>query len=206
MRTILITAYNDAMAPIGDLTSPLMQEYALRHGFEFFCSRVIPDGLHYWQKIGLTLGFLGSGMADRVIWLDADIVITNMDWTPPWFTGFQASLDWGTDAVDESCLSMCAYIVGMDMIQLFRDISDSYEKFKDVDFPEQSAARHCYREGGDYKFRMRTHPRRTFNAVPSQIGGAVDAWQKGDWLCHLTHVEFPRRVELFHEIRKEMVT
>lgn len=203
MNTAVLTAYNEAMAPIGDLTSPLMEAYARKHDFEFFCSRVIAPEMHYWQKITWTCALLESGLFERVIWFDSDIVVTNPEFDPPWFTGFQASLDWGSDAIDESCFSMCCYVVGVDMLDLFQDIRNAHHQFADEPFPEQTAARHFYRRGGDYKYRMRTHSRRTFNAVPNQIEGATDVWQPGDWVCHITHVSCVDRVRIFHEIMRE---
>lgn len=205
MTTALLTAYNSKMAPIGDLTSPLMKSYAERHGFEFFCSRVIPEGQHYWQKIWWTKSLLGGGIIDRVFWLDADQVITNPEWTPPWFSGFQASYDWGADAVDESCFSACAFVIGKDMLPFIEDVANLYHKFHDKDFPEQAAMRQCYLSGGEYKWRMRTHHRRLFNAVPKEVDPAVtEPWQKGDFAAHLTNLSVEKRVELFHEILSQL--
>lgn len=202
-RTLLFTAFDSAMAPIGDLTSPLMLEYANRHGMDFRCLRTngsIPDS--YWVKIFEVARLLPH--YDRMIWLDADIVITNPEFAPPWFTGFQASFDWGVDALDESQFSACCFVIGRDMQALIEDVTHSFSNFKDRDFPEQSALRHFYRNGGDYRFRMRTHSRRTFNAVPREISEeAPEPWEKGDWCAHLTHVSVEKRAELFHEIRRQ---
>lgn len=210
MNTLLLTAYNATMAPIGDLTSPLMLAYANRHGFDFKCARIFqPDCEPYWQKIWeIMRAFSRSNPVrkpyDRIIWVDADMVVTNMDFVPPWHTGFQASLDWGSDAVDESMFSMCAFVVGADMEPLIAAIANDYEAFKDCPFPEQTAARAQYVSDREFKYRMRTHHRRIFNSVPREISEeAPDPWQPGDWLCHLTHVGVSRRAELFHEIIKQ---
>lgn len=187
------------MACIGDLTSPRMLAYANRHGYDFHCTRNIRPGEHYWQKIWDALQFIH--IYDRIIYLDADQVVTNMDFVPPWFTGFQASLDWGTDAVDESCFSACGFIIGRDMHRFLEDMKELYSEYRSAEFPEQSAMRKLYREGKDYSFRMRTHPRRVFNAVPKEIcPEAPDPWQRGDWCAHLTHIEMSARAELFNTI------
>lgn len=203
MKTLLLTAYDSAMAPIGDLTAPLMLEYANRHGFGFHCARtnsVIPSS--YWIKIFEIAKLLPE--CDRIIWLDADQVVTNPDFVPPWHSGFQASFDWGMDANDESMFSACGFVIGRDMIPLVDALMNGYEQFKGRDFPEQSLLRHLYKDGSSYKFRMRTHPRRVFNAVPREISEeAPEPWERGDWCAHLTHVPVERRVELFHEIRRQ---
>lgn len=201
--TALLTAYDSTMAPIGDLTSPVMLNYANRHGFKFICARNMQDGIApYWQKIWEIRDLLHS--CDRVIWMDADILITNPEFVPPWFTGFQASFDWGIDAVDESMFSACCFVIGSDMRQFIEVVAESYETFKDRPFPEQAAMRHQYVNGDSFKYRMRTHTRRTFNAVPKEIcEDAPEPWEKGDFCCHLTHVTPERRAELFHEIRRQ---
>lgn len=212
-KTLLLTAYDSTMAPIGDLTSPLMLGYANRHGFDFKCMRLdgtIPHS--YWAKIfevhrslsPLTLYGRYYSCYDRVIWLDADQVITNPDFVPPWETGFQASFDWGNDATDESKFSACAFVIGKDMLPFIEAVAASYETFKDKPFPEQAAMRHQYVNGDSFKYRMRTHTRRTFNAVPKEIcEEAPEPWQPGDWCAHLTHVEVSKRAELFHVIREQ---
>lgn len=205
MRTILLTAFDDVMAPIGNLTSPLMLDYANAHGMDFVCVRNMRERVAtYWQKIWEIHGLFSASSCDRVIWMDADIVITNPDFVPPWHSGFQASFDWGLDANDESMFSACGFVIGRDMLPLIEDVVKHYLQFADRDFPEQSALRHFYKDGGGYKFRMRTHPRRVFNAVPREISEeAPEPWERGDWCAHLTHVEVERRVELFHEIRRQ---
>lgn len=202
MKTVLLTAYDDTMAPIGDLTSPLMLAYANRHGFDFRCTRNIAPGHHYWQKIWDTQIALDT--YDRVIWMDADQLITNPRWTPTWFTGFHASLDWGTDASDESQFSACAFVCGQDMIPFIDTVANLYSSYKDAPFPEQTAMRGQYVGGGEWKYRIRVHHRRQFNAVPKEISPDVpEPWQPGDWCAHLTHVPMERRAELFHIIVRQ---
>lgn len=205
MTTTLLTAYDSAMAPIGDLTSPVMLNYANRHGFKFICARNMRDGVEpYWQKIWEIRDIFANNIECRVIWMDADILITNPDFVPPWFTGFQASFDWGTDAVDESMFSACCFVLGSDMREFIEAVAASYETFKGRPFPEQAAMRHLYVNGDSFKYRMRTHSRRTFNAVPREISeDAPEPWQPGDFAAHLTHLAVEERVRVFHEIRRQ---
>lgn len=218
MTTLLLTAYDSAMAPIGDLTSPLMLAYANRHGFDFHCSRVFGNRIEtesepYWQKIWDIKMLMNRGnpcgkLYDRLMWLDADQMVTNPDWTPPWTSGFHASLDWGVDAVDDNHFSACGFVVCADSLNVIYATAAKHEEFEGVPFPEQAAMRR-FREYGDYSIKkslqenMHIHPRRVFNAVPTEIcEDAPEPWQLGDFCCHLTHLDVHSRVEVFYKIHR----
>lgn len=206
-HTLLLTAFDKVMEPIGRLTAPLMLDYANRHGFDFHCTRNLDtESAPYWQKIWDIAHFLKCHPCERIIWLDADQVITNPKWIPPWQRGFHASMDWGTDATESEHFSACGMVICADMLPLIQRVILSYEKFKDADFPEQSALRHVKNNAADWLTTwIKTHPRRTFNAVPIELcPTAPDPWQPGDFCCHLTHVPVEQRVEMFHEIQKRL--
>jgi hypothetical protein len=206
-NTLILTAYDAKMAPIGDLTSPLMLQYANRHGFDFHCTRNLDSGsAPYWQKIWDIAHFLKNGSTERILWLDADQVITNMDWTPPWHRGFHASMDWGTDATTDFDFSACGMVVCADMLPIIQRVVLCYSQFENVDFPEQSALRHVRKNGPDYLTSwMKTHPRRTFNAVPIELcPTAPEPWQPGDFTAHLTHVPVAERVMMFNTILRQV--
>jgi hypothetical protein len=206
-HTLLLTAIDKAMEPIGRLTTPLMLDYANQHGFDFHCTRNLDTGsAPYWQKIWDIAHFLREHPCERILWLDADQVITNPEWTPPWQRGFHASMDWGTDAVAAEDFSACGMLVCRDMLPMIQKVILCYSQFEHVDFPEQSALRHLKKNGPDYLASwMRTHPRRTFNAVPQELcPTAPEPWKPGDFACHLTHVPIEERVAMFHEIQRRL--
>lgn len=50
----------------------------------------------------------------------------------------------------------------------------------------------------------RIHPRRFLNAVPKEVDPTVqEPWQPGDFAAHLTNIPLEKRIELFHEIKKQ---
>lgn len=203
-RTLVLTGFDKAMEPIGRLTAPLMAEYANRHGFDFHCTRNLDtDSAPYWQKIWDIAHFLRNYPTDRILWLDADQVITNPEWTPPWQRGFHASMDWGTDATGEQDFSACGMLICSDMMPVIQRVVLSYSQFENVDFPEQSALRHVKASSAECLTSwMKTHPRRTFNAVPIELcPTAPEPWQPGDFCCHLTHRPVGERVAMFHQIQ-----
>jgi hypothetical protein len=212
MKTLLLTAYDEKMAPIGQLTEPRMAAWANRFGLTFMCDNKFPDGkVAYWHKVPLIIKALE--VFDRVIWLDADQMITN-----PYVstvlrlpeTGFHASKDWGTDALNDSYFSMCGFICHRDSLPLFQWLEHNEAEWIDKPFPEQEPMRYLYRSRSilsspEALCEMMTYPRRVFNAVPKQVHESVpEPWQGGDWCAHITMVDVPRRVEIFHEIRKQI--
>lgn len=202
---LLLTGYDAAMAPIGDLTSPLMLAYASKHGMDFLCVRNYPKDVRpYWHKLRLILDAFEKGY-DSVMWLDADQMITNPEIILPSPAGFNASLDWGADAVNESFFSMCGFVAKPESRFLFEWVLQHWLEYVDGDFPEQEPMRHLYRSSERARSVMGICPRRTFNAVPSEIGeGVIDPWRAGDFCCHLTHVPVERRVELFYEVMAQL--
>ncbi|MFA6961807.1 MAG: DUF273 domain-containing protein [Opitutaceae bacterium] len=78
-RIRIITAYDDAIATYGDIAAARMRDYAKRHGYDFVVYR---DGFDparppAWSKILFTLRALRG--VDWVVWLDADILIADLD-------------------------------------------------------------------------------------------------------------------------------
>lgn len=201
MSTLLATGFDQAMAPIGELTSPIMAEFAARNGFDFKVVRNIQDE----QMSGYCFGLLETALEierySRVIWMESDILITNLDYRIPELSpGLHVSRDWGDDAVDDDHFSTCAFIAHQDAEPLFRYLIMNEPEWRNQPFPFQEPLRRLRREHGWAKSLIHVHPRKMFNCVPSDILGAIEPWQEGDWLCHLTHIPVEKRVELFHKI------
>lgn len=194
------------MKPIGELTAPIMLHYANRHALDFNCIRSYPDGVPaYWHKMKLVIQAFKDGY-ERVIWMDADQLITNHDYVPTFQGGFHASLDWGVDAIEDHNFSMCGFVAFPNSLPLFQWVVD-HEEYLTQPFPEQTPMRHLHETDRDMRSLMTIHPRRMFNAVPKQVhGSVVEPWDKGCWMAHITMVEVPERVRIFHEIVKELTT
>ena len=201
MKTLLLTAYDNYMQPLGDLTAPLMLSYASRHCMDFRCVRQFPAGKPaYWHKIPCILEAFSDNY-DKILYLDADQKITNSDISPPGEFGFNASLDWGDDAYDASFFSMCGFTAFRDSISFFAWLQDHEEEWVNQPFPEQEPMRYLYRTFPVIQEKMCIHPRSAYNSVPIQVHESVVApWQEGDFAAHLTMLPMSDRVKLFHEI------
>ena len=165
MRTLVLTAYDDAFEPLGKITSPLMAVYAKQHGFDFECMRTSFVQCHpSWWKIYRLLSALVT--YDRVIWMDADIVVTNDLRIPPGESGYHCSRDWGEDATEPWMLSNCCFAAFPDSLPLIGWILDNRDNYS-KEFHEQEHMRAAARD--KFKDVITVHPPRVFNAVPIEI-------------------------------------
>lgn len=216
MTTCLFTGYNDAYAPLAELTCPLMVAYASRHGYDFDCYKNwslpayllpmdVPNRI-YWTGVVGALRKLKN--YERVIYLDADQMITNPDFEigPPEF-GFHISRDWGADAEAPWEFSACGFIAHRDCIELLEAVLQAEPEWRNKPFPEQAPLRNnaMIRMKNAIQPTIHVHPRRYFNAVPDAVcpGEVPEPWAKGDFAAHLTMLPLDKRIELFHEIKKQ---
>jgi hypothetical protein len=209
MKTLLFTGFNDAYRALGDLTVPPMLSYTSRHGFDFKCYRTpiiddIPNAI-YWTGVCGAIEAFGCGY-DRVVYLDADQMITNPDIVPQVAeTGVAISKDWGADAVEPWYFSMCGWIAHKNSAILFIKALQLEPDFREKSFPEQAPMQHLYRMVPWVPPMVQVHSRRMFNAVPKEVDPTVqEPWQPGDFAAHLTNLPLEKRIELFHEIKKQV--
>lgn len=202
MKSVLLTGYDDAMRTIGDMTSPLMERYAETWHMDFQCCRDYPPERHpMWYKVELVIEAFHDGY-DRILWLDADTIITNQFCSKVMHAGLHISRDWGEDA-SETDMSTCNFVAFKDTLPLWCLIASHHSNREFGQFHEQGAMRDFYKEHQWVRDMTTVYPRRVFNAVPQEVGpGIVEPWQKGDWLCHLTNIPNDRRVKLFKKITR----
>lgn len=199
MKTLVLTGYDDAFKELGEITTPGKEEYARRHGFFFYCMKSYPlKGHPSWWKMHHIPNLFHC--YDRVIWMDADIVVTNPEVVPPGESGYHVSRDWGQDSKEWYKLNNGCFCCFPDSVPIFRWVLDNREKYSQ-EFHEQNHLREYARheDGGD-GCQISVHPPRVFNSVPVEIHpSVVDPWRPGDWCAHLTMVALPERVRLAKE-------
>lgn len=208
MKHLLITSYDEAYAPLAELTVPLMEAFAAKRGFDFECVREslidVPYGIYWTGIVGVIKAFERG--YDLVLCLDVDQMVTNpMAPLIIHLDGFEASRDWGEDAIDYSFFSICGFTAASDTKFIFEAALALEPEWRDKPFPAQGPLQHVYRTVPEAKRMMRTAPRKKFNAVPDEVcpGKVVDRWLPGDWCAHLTNLPLPERVALFHEIKRQ---
>ncbi len=198
----LLTAYDQNCEGIGKLTEPLMEAYAKRHGLAFKVVRSFTSH-PCWQKLELIHDLIKTG--EPVLWLDADVIITNPELTP-WTLdlrgGLQCSQDWA-DTDGPYDFQTGTAVIHPDATPLYEA---AMELTRYSDHPQfgQTALRLCDTSG--WRFLINVHGRRVYNPVPEETGSdcgltVPEPWQEGDWLCHLTNLSMDRRVELFEKYK-----
>lgn len=208
MKTILYTGHDDAYASLAEITVPRMAAYAKRHGMEFQCITGpvddIPDAI-YWLKFSAAEGFLL--LYDRVIWLDVDQLITNMDAKiaiPDEAYGFHVSTDWGYDAIEPHHFSVCGFAAHRDSLPLFEAAWELEPTSRGKPFPEQEPMRQVVKSYVDMHNPpiCFVHGRKAFNCVPDAVCPAKvpEPWQPSDFAAHLTMLGVEDRVKLAKEI------
>jgi hypothetical protein len=205
MKRLLLCGYDDAMKELGDLTAPLMQAYASRHGYDFKCSRIYSkDVMPYWQKLYKVRDELDR--YDEVHWMDSDIVITDPSRTfhpDSNIADIFLSRDWGIDAIEMTDISSCHFLImgtasGRRLIDYAINLENNWpkEKLYDQDALRKSIV--------DTNTIFLPYARRIFNAVPIEVHeSAPEPWEPGDWTAHLTMLPMEKRIALFHKIREQ---
>lgn len=197
--TVVLTGYDETFDQLGRLTAPIMERYAVANHYDFRLRRERPAHVPpLWWKLNL----VRDALADykKVLWLDADMVVTNnlsIDHLP---YGINISKDWGADATELGHFSAGAYLISEGCATAIDWCLHGWREYMHSPFGDQDALRACFNEP-DYRPYFNILPRRTFNAVHPKVDPTVvEPWQPGDFLCHLTMVPLKRRIELFHEL------
>ena len=185
MKTLVLTAWTDDMHAVAEITSATKREYAHKHQYDYYGHLLErkPGEYPAWGKLGLVLKLLRT--VDRLLWIDADAFITNDEISLeqiPQIDGLTASRDWGPDAslFDFSSAGMILTQKAIPLLEL------AARKTQWANRPlwDQNALREAAR---DFRHLIHVLPRRTLNAVPQVLHPwAMEPWQAGDFICHLT--------------------
>lgn len=200
MKTILFTGFDESYRELATITCNRMGKYAMRHGIEFQAFTEPPPGLNiYWTGVARGLELLRDGY-ERVMYLDVDVIVANPAVAPPNLKGFNASKDWGPDAIEPWHFSMCGFCADESCIQLFEEAIEAEPAWRDKPFQEQATMQALFRHRCS-STQMTVHPRRVFNPVPLAVhSDVVDPYQNGDWLCHITMLPMEDRIRVANEI------
>jgi hypothetical protein len=198
-RHLVLTGYDDNMRAVGSWSSTCLCSYAIRHGYSFEVVRTFLSGSHpSWQKLRIIEERLARH--DAILWVDADVVVTNpaIDWTkiPETKDGLWLSRDW--DAVDRPDYFSAGVMIVFSCSESLDILKSAQEMTQWANTPlwDQCALQGVF--NSDEKLRSHIHvlPRRMLNSVPAMIQkGAAEPWEKGDFLCHLTGIGNDQRME-----------
>lgn len=201
MKTLVLTGADAAMKSVADLTAPVAEAYALRHGYAFERVTKYEPGTHpSWQKLRLIKERLS--LFDRIFWLDADTVVTDPLKSLRGFNhpGLTVSTDWTwpmpEDEIKHFSLGNFVFNQCPDSFEII-EAAIARSEWANVGLWEQQAIQEEYRANPDIRKHVLVLPRRALNAVvetPTTAG--PEPWQEGDFLAHLTNLPNEERVRL----------
>ncbi|HLB34165.1 MAG TPA: hypothetical protein VJK54_08025 [Chthoniobacterales bacterium] len=186
MKTLILTAWTDNIDWMVQFTSLSKNAYAERHGYEYQGCRFDyhPSQHPSWRKLVLIADLMPQ--FDRLLWIDADAFITNPSISLdqiPYVDGLTVSRDWGVDAglFDFSAGIMIVTRKAMPLLEL----ALTKREWENRPLWDQNALREASKS---FSSLLRILPRRILNAVPQELlPWAMEPWQEGDFLCHLTN-------------------
>jgi hypothetical protein len=221
MKTLVLTGCDRNMDCIGRLTAKNHQAYALRHGYDF--ERFTDyDGLPYapsWHKLHLLRDRLKE--YDRILWIDADAVITNplipVEILNDGLPGLTVSHDWSGkkgDIPPNRHFSMGNFVITKcdRSEQLVNRALELEAKFGNdpASLWEQACMQWLYdHDNHQWRSVFNIMPRRRLNSVPGDLPGLFDKpaepWEAGDFLAHFTWIPMQKRAELFPQYDYESI-
>jgi hypothetical protein len=205
---LVLTGYDNAIKPLGDLTSISAMIYAVRNSFDFHCERTYHSRMHpSFQKVECVL----SGLLTHryVIWIDSDAIVTNFDFTPitKCWPGINVSKDWGKQIdssgrkiPDYTHFSMGIFVATRAAAPVFWYLLQQKQWYFKIAL-EQAALQEGVENYGWIRDLVHVHPRRFLNSVDAHLGEIIDPetgrllhednpvlepWQPGDFICHVT--------------------
>lgn len=202
MNILILTGYDDAMASVGDLVAPQHAWYASLHGLPHECVRYYEPGTHpSWQKIRLITERLPH--YDAILWLDADVVVTNPQIHPEDFLphcGLIVSTDWTHPAPEDEIkhFSLGNFLITNcpESFELLR-LASLRTEWANRPLWEQQAIQEEYRANPTVRPWVKVLPRRRLNAVyATESTTGPEPWEPGDFLCHFTYLPNEERARL----------
>ncbi len=189
------------MARVGRRTSGCKQAWAARHGYAYKCNTEWRPCSHpSWQKLRIVSDALTE--YERVVWLDADVVITNpmisaddlgVPGAPLTVSRdvFRAARE--PDVPHYFSMGNFVMIQGDAATDLLRRASEKIQ-YENKPYWDQTAMWDVSREIGISHIAIR--PRRVLNSVPMEChSDAAEPWQPGDFLAHFTGLSNDQRLQ-----------
>jgi len=224
-RVLLLTGYTDlnpisddnTMKEVYDLTLPSKQRYADRHGYDLLSMRSFGiDKNNRFQKTDI--GFLRADMAfemlqyyDIVMWIDADSIITNLNYSIDDFLiepeiCFYASYDWNAKLT----FSTGNFIIKrttntQKFISLFYELCQY--------FPQEQDTLNAIYFKTQFQSIMKILEHKFLGAIPSidMLGQQlwrdrmpiVSPWTSDCFLSHLTGISNKDRINILNKFYKD---
>lgn len=210
MNILVLSGYDDAMAPIGDRCTVTHKAYAERHGYAHEVVReYLPTSHPSHQKIRLLKERIDK--FDAILWLDADTVVTFHGLRIEDAFGMDGnimdiSVDWCAPPEDDDPFPITTSYVSCGNFILWNtpDTARFIAEWEAASLPyatrnlccwEQDGLRAAMKQSEWFNKKVERWHRCAFNAVHPTCcnrnfpNGAPKPWKPGDFLLHLTNVD-----------------
>lgn len=216
MKTLILTGSDENMIEVLDLTLPSKQEYCKRHNYDLLSLRSFAADIEC-NFSSTHIGFLRAVMAfrqlrfyDNVMWIDADAIITNMEYKIEDFIQSEACFIASYDWMHYNSFSTGSFIIRKtnDTQKLFnRFITVSRHRLNDI-MQEQGTLNQIYNELDSNKTMFSILPHKFLNSVPEFLvdtgtwrndnnrSGIIYPWTPDSFLAHLTGLSTSERVDI----------
>jgi hypothetical protein len=218
MKTLILTGSDEEMLDVLDLTLPSKHAYCKKHNYDILSMRSFsPKPKYYFNSLPKHIGLLRVLMAfkqlmfyDNVMWIDADSIITNMDYKIEEFISgdecFIASYDW---------MSCNSFSTGNFIVRKTGKTEELFNMFIQRSpywlnhiLTEQGLFNELYRESAYNREMFNILPHKFLNSVPDFIvetqtwrndnnrSGVIAPWSPDCFLAHLTGTSNQERIEI----------
>ena len=195
-----------------ELTQPILQNYCNIHNYNYiFRNRIIDINRHpAWSKLLLIKEILPK--YDYVVWIDDDIVITDMDTK---ISKFIVSHKCVTVQADPKLTDFtdirkddinCGFIIFKNNINTIKFIDDWYNYCDDVSNYEPNWEQDILIKYHNDVDNTKIHilPYRTFQSFHRNNGLDYE-WKEGDFSAHLTGIEKNERLQIFDILKNNYI-
>ena len=218
-ETLVLTGANETMREIHEITAPGKRDWAKKWGYDFV---EITDWMRpeisppVWQEMNFIAGLLHR--YQRVVWLDADAMITNLEISAEMATANEravhfVSRDWHTTTPELAP----AYFNTGNMVLVRRPgwmelLGEMFrigrERWWDRFGYEQSSLQEIKLGGGPLSDLICVLPGCMLNAVPRLVQADVskeNEWEPWCFLAHVTGVSNAERLAILTEMQRMVV-
>jgi hypothetical protein len=205
----IVSMYNEAHKELGEVTWPIKEAYAEKHGYGAYCRTedFVSKPVHF-EKLVIMLDIMNANSdLEWVWWLDNDAIITNdviklESIADPDFhviiTTDIASLNSGSFMVRNTTQ-------GRGWLEFI--LAKGLEHYKDNRWPEQQPMTDFYVKFEDI---IKVVPQRTMNSYEYSIYGVppydqLDTsgqWEPGDFVLHMPAIPNAGRIQIIEQVLK----
>jgi hypothetical protein len=179
-RVTMLTAYDDALAPLGEISRGNKAAYCGRHGYRFVCrtSGFDSERPSSWSKIRFVRAELDH--ADWVFWSDADSLVMNSALRLTDFIDDSVELVLSADPY-HGINAGCFFVRNSSWARAFLDRVYARTEFLHHPWWENAALIALYEEDAEVRRHVAVVPNKLFNGYPYEGGN----YEAGDFMIHL---------------------